>query len=405
MVTVVPVKRLEEAPFLDVLSTTYRLDPGRHLDELRRRSWLVRTTGGAMVLGRQQVQLLLSDRRLRSPVRAFIELQGVTDGLLHDRLCQTLLALDGDDHLRVRSLVRAAFTPSAVDRHRPLMRSLATTLAEPLRPAGRCEFMRDVADRYPIQVICRLLGVPSEDHQDFTAWLAAIGWALTLELPTHRVEAEAAMAALDEYIGALLTDRRARPRGDLLTQLVEAERAGDRLSEDELRALVVGLLFAGYDTTRNQLGLAIWIFAQHPEEWRQLAAEPVRAAAAVEEVLRYRGAVALAPRLVEEPIELDGYVLPAGTLLMLSTTSANHDPSVYDCPERFDIAAPRAPQLTFGGGAHYCLGANLARAEMAEALPVLARAFPGVTLDGAPEWRPPMNIWGPARLPIRFDAA
>jgi cytochrome P450 len=121
--------------------------------------------------------------------------------------------------------------------------------------------------------------------------------------------------------------------------------------------------------------------------------------------MRFRGAVGMAPRFVVEEFELDGYRVPAGTLLSLATGAANHDPAAYDHPERFDITATREPQLTFGGGPHYCLGASLARAEMQEALPMLARAMPGLELDGDPTWRPPMGIFGPETLPIRFAAA
>lgn len=396
-----PVKTLDDAPFVDP-GDHDRLELGARLDGVRARSCIVRTPGGGMVLGRQEVQALLSDRRLRSPVAPFVELQGVTDGLLHDRMCRTLLALDGADHVRVRSLVRGVFTPNAVERHRPLMRRLLTELVSPLRGRGSCEFVGDVADHFPIQVMCGVLGVPSEDHELFEPWITGIGWALTLSLSAHRDEAESAMRDIDSYVGELLRERRSHPRDDLVSDLVAAEQDGDRLSEDELRSLIIGLLFAGFDTTRNQLGLAVWAFARHPAQWRLLAGEPDRADAAVEEVMRYLGAVAIAPRLVVDAVDVDGYRLPTGTLLMLSTASANHDSSVDASSHDFDITADRQSQLTFGGGPHYCLGANLARAELREALQVLPAAFPDLLLDGEPVWRPRANIWGPERLPIRF---
>ncbi|MBV9285419.1 MAG: cytochrome P450, partial [Acidimicrobiia bacterium] len=169
-----------------------------------------------------------------------------------------------------------------------------------------------------------------------------------------------------------------------------------------LRSLIIGLLFAGYDTTRNQLGLALWVFAHHPEQWALLADTPDLARRAVEEVMRFRGSVSTAPRLVAEDFEFDGYRLEAGTLLFLSTSAANHDPATYDQPDVFDITAERDPQLTFGGGPHFCLGAQLARAELQEALTLLAQRLPGLELDGEPTWRPNMGIFGPETLPIRF---
>jgi cytochrome P450 len=146
------------------------------------------------------------------------------------------------------------------------------------------------------------------------------------------------------------------------------------------------------------------VFAQHPNQWVLLSQRPDLARNAVEEVMRFRGAVPTAPRLVAEDFEFEGYLLTAGTLLFLSTSAANHDPAAYDRPHVFDITAERAPQLTFGGGPHFCLGSNLARAELAEGLMLLARVLPGLELDGEPTWRPPMGIFGPETLPIRFAA-
>jgi cytochrome P450 len=166
--------------------------------------------------------------------------------------------------------------------------------------------------------------------------------------------------------------------------------------------MIAALLFAGYDTTRNQLGLAMWLFAEHPDQWDLLVADPGLAPRAVEEVMRFRGTVGVAPRVVAEDFEFDGYRLSAGTMMALSTGSANHDPAAYDDPLSFDITADREAHFTFGGGPHYCLGASLARAEMQEALPILAANMPHLALDGEPTWRPPFGIFGPETLPIRF---
>jgi len=147
----------------------------------------------------------------------------------------------------------------------------------------------------------------------------------------------------------------------------------------------------------------MWLFAEYPEQWKLLAADPGLVAKAVEEVMRFRGAVGAAPRVVAEDFDLDGYHLTTGTLLTLSTSSANHDPNAYENPWEFDITVEREQHYTFGGGPHYCLGASLARAEMQEALPILAAAMPGVAHDGEATWRPPMGIFGPETLPIRWD--
>src|SRR5690606_1507504 len=208
---------------------------------------------------------------------------------------------------------------------------------------------------------------------------------------------------LDAYVSDLIPERRANPREDLVTALVQAREADDTLTDDEIQMLVAALIFAGFDTTRNQLGLAMALFADHPDQWAKLGADPALAPRAVEVVMRFRRAVGAAPRWVPEDFEFDGYLLPAGTLVSLGTAAANHDPAAYDDPKTFDITVEREPHFTFGGGPHYCLGASLARAELQEALAMLAPLMPGLALDGEPEYRPPLGIFGPEHLPIRWD--
>jgi cytochrome P450 len=392
---------LDDAPFLNMFSEEFRADPGPVIEALRKESWLVRTPIGALAIGRRQVQALLADRRLRSSIPDIVRLQGVTEGPLYDRLVSSVIALEGEDHVRVRKLVSRAFTPRAIDAHRAQMRDTLQPLLAPLG-GGHCEFMGAVADHYPIQVMCHLLGVPDEDHGDFARWNRAITWALSFQLSEHRADVEWGMSKMEAYVADLMADRRRQPRDDLVTALVQAEEDNDRLTDTEVQTMIAALLFAGYDTTRNQLGLGIWLFAQHPDQWQHLAADPSLAPAAVEEVMRFRGAVSVAPRMVAEDFDMDGYHLPAGTLLALSTAAANHDPGAYEDPTSFDITVEREAHFTFGGGPHYCLGASLARAEMQEALPILVAKMPDLALDGEPTWRPPLGIFGPETLPIRF---
>jgi cytochrome P450 len=396
------VKTIDDAPYLDMFSEDFQADPVAVLESLRPQSWLVRTPIGGLAIGRDQVQALLADRRLRSSVPDIVRMQGVTDGPLYEQLTTSIIALEGEDHTRVRKLVSRAFTPRAVDVHRDDMRSTLQRLVDPLRAAGRCDFMTDVAEHYPIEVMCHLLGVPDEDHEDFAKWNRAITWALSFQLSEHLADVQWGLTQMNEYVSGLMADRRRDPKEDLVTALVQAREADDRLSDGEVLSMIAALLFAGYDTTRNQLGLAMWMFAEYPEQWQRLAADPAFAPRAVEEVMRFRGTVGVAPRIVAEDLEFDGYRLAAGTMVALSTSAANHDPDAYVEPWTFDITAERETHFTFGGGPHYCLGAALARAEMQEALPILAEAMPGLALDGEPTWRPPLGIFGPETLPIRF---
>jgi cytochrome P450 len=212
---------------------------------------------------------------------------------------------------------------------------------------------------------------------------------------------------LDQYVRAMVEDRRDQPGEDLLTDLIAAEEAGDRLSTDEMVMLAEAVLVGGTDTTRNQLALCMALLVEHPDQWRQLAEKPELAAGAVEECLRYLGVVRGTARIASEDIEYKDVVFPTGTLVFTSLGGGNYDPSVFPSPDDFDITRSGAgPQLTFGSGIHYCLGASLARAELQEALPVLAKRMPNLELDGDIEWKPEtFGIWGPERLPLRFDRA
>jgi cytochrome P450 len=399
------VPALDDAPFLDWLDPAVQEDPEPVYADLRTRTAVARTPLGATVLRREDVHRLLSDPRLVTAIPYLVRFQGVGQGPLEDMLGATVLAMDGADHTRLRRLVARSFTPRAADRHRPGMRVLVDELVERLAPPGRCEFVADFADHYPVRVICEVLGVPPEDHELFARWGDVLTYVLSLELGAHLEDVERAAAELGAYVDRLVADRQAHPRDDLVTSLVQASEEGDRLSGVELRAMIAGLLFAGYDTTRNQLGHALFTFCQHPEQWDMLGAKPDLAPRAVDEVMRLVGAVSGVPRVTTEDLEVDGWALPAGTVVFLSLASANRDESVFDDPLRFDIAADRPPHLSFGTGPHHCLGANLARAEMEEALRILPTRLRNVRLDGEPIWRTGTGISGPTALPLAFEPA
>ena len=213
------------------------------------------------------------------------------------------------------------------------------------------------------------------------------------------------MRGLDEYVRAMIDERRQQPADDLLSHMIAVEEEGDRLSTDELVMMTEAVLMAGTDTTRNQLACSMALFAEHPEQWARLGAEPELASRAVEETMRYLGAVRATARFAAEDIEYRDVVFPAGTLVMTGLSVANRDPGIWPDPERFDITREptSSAQMTFGSGIHYCLGASLARAELQEALQVLVRRMPGLALDGPIEWKPAtQGIWGPSRLPLRF---
>ncbi|HEV2370297.1 MAG TPA: cytochrome P450 [Acidimicrobiales bacterium] len=367
---------------------------------------LAATPFGVAVLRYEDVSDLLHDPRLRGPGDDILTMQGITEGRLFRRNQEILLFMEGEDHHRLRRLVSKAFTPRAVDRLRPMMRETFGERLMEVAPRGSCDAVPDLCESYPIHVICALVGVPSHDWPLFSRWADIILQSLSFEVAAKLEMIEQAIEEIDAYVSDLIAQRRRAPGDDLLSGLIAVEEQGDRMTAAELLAVTNMMLVAGTDTTRNQLGLALHAFATHPDQWKLLASRPELAPAAVEETIRFSAATGGLPRVALEDIELHGVTIPAGTFVTLLSGTANHDPAVLDRPDELDItrALPNNFHLlTFGGGPHYCLGANLARAELQEALSLAAPVLRDLSLDGAPEWREPFGIWGPRRLPLRWS--
>jgi cytochrome P450 len=374
------------------------------LREASERHWLVRVPLGYAVTRYEDVTAVLRDRRFHSALAALPGLVGV-DGPMRQRQQRSILAMEGPEHTRLRRLAAPAFTPRATDRLRPFMRRVIDDLVDPVAGAGRCDLVADICEPYPIPIICELLGAPKEDWKLFSRWATDIFRIFNNDIATDRPAIEAAMAALDDYVRAMIDERRRRPADDLLSHMIAVEEQGDRLSTDELVMMAEAVLMAGTDTTRNQLACSVALFADHPDQWARLADDPDLAPRAVEESMRYLGTVRATMRIASEDVTLNDVAIPAGTLVMTSLAAANRDHEVWQDAHRFDIhrAAATDPHLTFGSGIHYCLGASLARAELQEALPTLARRMRDLRVDGSIDWKPPtVGIWGPARLPLRF---
>jgi cytochrome P450 len=241
--------------------------------------------------------------------------------------------------------------------------------------------------------------VPPRDFERFRAWSTDLSLAFSARIAEERARIERALAGLLDWADRLIAERRRTPGPDLISALIAAEESGDRLDAAELRALITVLIFGGQDTTQCQLACALATFVRHPDQWALLARHPELAAGAAEEVLRYEPAGAGSPRVATRDFQLHELAVEAGTIALPSGPAANRDPAAYPDPERFDITRRHGvPQLTFGGGEHYCLGAALARAELQEALPILARRLPHIAPAAEIEWRRQALIRGPERL-------
>ncbi len=363
--------------------------------------WLARNPLGFNITSYEHTVGVLRDRRFHSAISLIPQMQGL-EIPLNDR--PSILSTEGDVHDRLRRLVAPAFTPKAADRLRPYMRQVITELVDAALPTGRVDMIADVCEPYPIPVICELLGAPKQDWRLFSAWatdlLRIFNNNLAVDLPTIL----AARNELTPYIQRLVEEHRLSPREDLLSDMIAIEESGDRLSTMELVTMAEAVLVAGTDTTRNQLACIMALFAEHPDQWELLVNDPSLAARAVEEGMRYLGAIRGTVRVASEDIEYNDVFFAKGTIVFPSFLGANFEADRFPSPDTFDITKvpARSPHLTFGSGIHHCLGAWLARAELQEALPVLAARLPQLELVDPIAWKSVLiGIWGPEHMVFR----
>jgi len=315
-----------------------------------------------------------------------------------------MLQQDPPNHTRLRRLVSKAFTPRAIERLRERARRLADELIERVAARGEMDVIADLALPVPSTVICEMMGVPVADREKFTDWTAQATHLLgAMFAPPEVVERGlAAGAALRDYFEQLIAERRRSLTDDILSDLIRAEEAGDRLSPTELLSQSVGLLIAGFETTIGLIGNGVLALLRHPDQLALLQDHPDLIAGAIEECLRFDGPIALTPRILREDTEFGGKLIPKETQVWAMLLAANRDPAQFGEPERFDITRAENPHLAFGGGTHFCLGAHLARMEAQVAIGTLVRRL------GALELATDELQWGRSlfrvldRLPIRF---
>ena len=368
--------------------------------------WLARNPFGFTVLDREAGEFFLRSREVVFPGLAIAELFEIDSGPLHEEIVGNIINRNGDDHRRLRNLVNPALSPRSVERYRPAMREFLAQLLDRVALDGGCEFIADFAKPYPSLVIAHVMGAPLEDAprlHHFSNWIQR--QFDPASLTSQRAEIEAAVAEFYDYLDELITSRRRSPGPDLITDLIEAEEEGDRLTHDELCNLVLNILVGGVDTSQSQLAHAVRLLAEHPAQWQRLRSDPQGLApAAVEEALRYEPITPFTARITAAELEYRGVRFDPGTIVLVSAWHANRQRVEED---DFDIEVGRATArlLTFGAGIHFCVGANLARAEMQEALAFLAERVVSLELDGAPVYGTPSGIYGIESLPLRLELA
>jgi len=394
-----------QIPKVPLIIDQQRSDRHALLRGIAKDSWLARTDIGYSVLTYESVMGILRDKRWHSATGMIAQLQGITDEAFLGRRQVSILNAEGDVHVRLRRLVAPAFSPRSADRLRPFMRETVNLLLDPFAASGKAEVVRDICEPYPIPIICELLGAPKEDWKLFSRLATEILLIFSENLAENMSVFIAAQQELEKYTEGLIEKRRSVPADDLITDLIAAEEAGDKLNTEELTMMVDAVIVGGTDTTRNQLGLALALFAEYPEQWALLGKDPSLAQRAVEEVLRFSGAVGGTIRFASEDIEYNGVLFPKGTFMSTSMSTGNYDASVFPTPEKFDITREPVgqPHLSLGAGIHYCLGASLARAELQEAFTVLSQRMLNLELDGPVVYKPSgVGIFGPASLRVKF---
>ena len=313
---------------------------------------------------------------------------------------RSMLVMDPPDHTRVRKLVNKAFTPRRIAALRDRIAAIVDELLAPV--TDRMDVIDALAAPLPAIVIAELLGVPAEDHRRFKAWAAAI--VASIGQPTFSAGDGGGTPAFQQlfgYLGEIIAARRAAPRDDLISAMVQAQEEDDALSDAELLATSNLLLIAGHETTTNLIGNGLLALLREPDQLERLRGDLTLLPTAIEELLRYDGPVQATLRVAREDVEIGGQAIEAGSLLLVGIGAANHDPDVFAEPERLDVGRDPNPHLAFGFGAHFCLGAPLARLEGEIALRALLERFPRLTLaTESPAYRPNPVLRGLVSLPV-----
>jgi cytochrome P450 len=406
------VQAATTAPLFNPLSPEFIRDPYPSYERLRSTDPMHITPFGAFLASRHaEVSLVLRDKRFgKDFVDRTVRRYGpqVMEEPVFRSMRHWMLQQDPPDHTRLRGLVVKAFTARRVEDMRPRIQAIVDETLDRIARRGHMDLIEDFAFRLPVTIICDMLGIPPE-HREVFYTSSRNGGRLLDPVPlspAEIAEANAGNAAAQMYFQQLFELRRKNPGDDLTTQLVQAEEDGSKLSNEELTANIILLFGAGHETTVNLIGNGLLALHRNPDQLALLKANPALITNAIEEFLRYDSSVQMSARVALEDIDdLGGKKIPKGESVLCLLGSANRDPAVYpDRPDRLDITRSNVRPLSFGGGIHFCLGAQLARIEAEVAIATLLRRLPDLRLDDArtPEWRPTFVLRGLKSLPASW---
>jgi cytochrome P450 len=399
-------------PLFNPLSPEFICDPYPHYERLRRTDPVHITAHGMYLASRHaEVSLVLRDKRFG---KDFVERSKrrygskIMEEPIFRSMSHWMLQQDPPDHTRLRGLVVKAFTARRVEDMRPRIQEVVDQTIDRVAERGHMDLIEDFAFRLPVTIICDMLGIPEEHREAFYTGSRDGGRILDPVplTPAEIAQGNAGNLMAQMYFQQLFELRRKHLGDDLTTQLVQAEEDGSKLSNEELTANIILLFGAGHETTVNLIGNGLLALHRNPDQLAALKANPAFITSAIEEFLRYDSSVQLTGRVALEDIDsLGGRKIPKGETVLCLLGSANRDPAVYpDRPDRLDITRQNVRPLSFGGGIHFCLGAQLARIEAEIAISTLLRRLPELRLDDAenPQWRPTFVLRGLKHLPASW---
>jgi cytochrome P450 len=410
--TLCTVERVRYGVAWNPLARSYRDDPYPAYRQLHEKDPVHRTMllKGWLLTRYDDVSNALRDNRFladdrKQPTFEKNQQQAIKKGIFTEeeaaRRGQTMLRTDPPDHTRLRGLVSKAFTPRAIESLRPRVEQIVSELLDEVRN-GEMDVIRDLAYPLPVTVIAEMLGLPVEDREQFKHWSDEAILSIGIGDDNDMRRAMAAQREMHEYFAALAEERRREPREDLLSGLVAAEDAGDKLTADELFSTIMLLLVAGNETTTNLIGNGLLALLRNREQWELLKSQPELLENAIEELLRYDSPVQNTSRFAMEELEIEGRTIKPFEQIGLILGAANRDPERYADPDTLDITREKIEPLSFGNGIHFCLGAPLARMEGAIAFRALIERYPNMRLaTDKPEWGDNIILRGLKSLPVK----
>lgn len=392
---------MRKATFLDFNEVGFSIRSAQVM-QARENNWYATTPFGIAILRYEDANTLLKDKRLYQGTRRWPSHYGITSGPLATWWQSMLLSVEGEDHLRLRRLAGPAFSPKTIEPLATFFAQLANELIDNFQSKGSCEFMSEFAEPFSARVITGLLGLDKDLWPQVADFATKLGYVFSVTIKEDLPVIEEGLLGILDISKRLIESRRGTDRDDFVGTLVKASVDDNKITDEELLSLVSLLIFAGFDTTRNQIGLGMQTFSKYPSQWKLLGENPELARAAVEEVMRFNPTITWVSREASVDIIYKDLEIKAGTTIHLLTIPAGSDPRKFENLE-FDITAERAPHFGFGGGMHHCIGHYVARLDMKEAFKALSKRLPNMQIAPGATYLPDSGNTGPTKLPITFS--